>query len=68
MGEYLLLERALGVLDQKYRMVAVMEYAPPLAVVGRSMTKRAFTAGISLGVYRRRLKKIHEEVHKIFDI
>lgn len=67
LDEYLLVERALGILGQQYKIVAVAEYAAPVTVVGKSMTKRASAIGVSLGVYRRRLKRIHEEIYKIFD-
>jgi hypothetical protein len=66
--EYLLVERALNYLGQEYRDVAVTEYAAPLTIVGKSMAKRASRVGISIHMYRRRLKQIHAEVCRIFDI
>lgn len=65
--EYLLVERALSALDQEYRVVALTEYAAPIALVGKSMAKRALRTGVTLSAYRRRLKRIHEEIHRIYD-
>lgn len=66
--EYLLVERALNGLGDKYRLVAIAEYVAPLPVVGKSMVKRASSVGVSSHIYRRRLKRIHEEVCRIFDL
>ena len=66
--EYLLVERALNGLGDKYRLVAIAEYVAPRPVVGKTMVKRASTVGVSNDIYRRRLKRIHEEVCRIFDL
>lgn len=68
LGEYLLVERALSGLGPKHKIVAFAEHAAPLTVVGKSMTKRALTVGMSLAEYRRRLIRIHDEICKIFEI
>jgi len=66
--EYLLVERALNMLGQEYRIVAISEYIAPISRVGKTMTQRAINLGISLNAYRYRLKKIHAEVCRIYNL
>jgi len=58
LGEYLLVERVLRKLGEPYRETAAIEYALPLLVVGRTLSRRAAYQGVSRAVYSRRLDKI----------
>lgn len=57
--DYLLVERVLAEMEPEYRRVAFIEYAAPVMVVGKAMTKRAAYAGLTISQYRGRLAKIH---------
>jgi len=61
-SNYLLVEQALASLDPEYRRIAIIEHAAPITAVGKTMTRRASFAGITISMYRKRLFKIHMAV------
>lgn len=65
--DYLMVERVLAELGAEYRRIAFIEYAAPVMVVGKAMTKRAVYAGLTISKYRRCLVKIHNVTLSVID-